>query len=569
MDESRAAQALSPQRMVLPLALCQFIASYAATNMNVAISDIASDLGTTVIGVQTAITVFTLTMAALMIPGSKLTDIWGRKRCFVIGLVVYGTGATIAAIASSQAMLIFGYSLLEGIGSALMIPPIYILITVAFTDLPSRARYFGVISAAAGIGAAAGPLIGGLITSALSWRASFIAQVLVIATIIILSRRIPDPGTDGPRPEFDLVGAILSAAGLFLLVLGVLQSGTYGWFRAREDFSIGDTVLIHEGGLSPVWLFLAAGSVVLAAFFLHIRARERAGRAPLLSTKLFHNRVSNLGLVTQNVQWLIMQGSFFVVSVFLQEVRGFSAIQTGLVLTPATAGILVSSSVSGRLAKRYPQRTLIWAGFVTTTVGMTLLLLLARATSSIWTFVPGLLLMGLGVGAMLTSSVNVVQSSFPEADQGEISGLSRSVSNLGSSLGTAIAGSVLVSTLVENNEHFALALGTLVVISLIGLVRGATAPRCSRNNPRFVNSPSSTSSCPTDLRVEHPLRRRADQGPRTHTQAQDADSVGRPRSAAISGPPVQPAAVGNETVDNEHVDQNHGERPEREVRKVR
>ncbi len=168
MTQSGTRQVLSPQRMVLPLALCQFIASYAATNMNVAISDIAKDLGTTVIGVQVAITVFTLTMAALMIPGSKLTDIWGRKFCFVLGLIVYGTGATIAAVAPSIGVLIFGYSLLEGIGSALMIPPIYILITVVFTELPSRARYFGVISAAAGVGAAAGPLIGGLITSAFS-----------------------------------------------------------------------------------------------------------------------------------------------------------------------------------------------------------------------------------------------------------------------------------------------------------------------------------------------------------------------------------------------------------------
>jgi MFS family permease len=158
--------------MVLPLALTQFIASYAATNMNVAITAIAEDLGTTVAGIQTAITLFTLTMAALMIAGSKLTDIWGRKRCFVIGLVVYGTGALLASLAPGIGVLLVGYSLLEGIGSALMIPPIYILITVAFADLGSRARYFGVVSGAGGLGAAAGPLIGGLVTSAVGWRAS-------------------------------------------------------------------------------------------------------------------------------------------------------------------------------------------------------------------------------------------------------------------------------------------------------------------------------------------------------------------------------------------------------------
>src|SRR5512146_1405704 len=141
--------------VLLPLALAQFIASYAASNMNVAINDIATDLGTTVIGVQTVITFFTLTMAALMIPGSKLTDIWGRKVCFVVGLAVYGIGALIGLLAPTLGVLMVGYSLLEGVGSALMIPPIYILVTVTFAELTSRAKAFGIVSAAAGIGAAA------------------------------------------------------------------------------------------------------------------------------------------------------------------------------------------------------------------------------------------------------------------------------------------------------------------------------------------------------------------------------------------------------------------------------
>src|SRR5215470_4362561 len=221
---------------VLPLALAQFIASYAATNMNVAISAIAKDLGTNVAGVQTAITLFTLTMAALMIPGSKLTDIWGRKRCFLLGLIIYGVGGLLALLAQALPLLIVGYSLFEGVGSALMIPPIYILVTVAFPDVKSRARYFGVVSGAAGLGAAAGPLIGGVVTTAISWRASFVLQVLIVVTIIVLARRIVDPPRTGPRPAFDVGGAILSAAGLCLVVLGILQSRTYGWFVSREDF---------------------------------------------------------------------------------------------------------------------------------------------------------------------------------------------------------------------------------------------------------------------------------------------------------------------------------------------
>lgn len=463
------AAAPSMRSILLPLALAQFIASYACSNMNVAISSIANDLNTTVADIQLTITLFTLTMAALMIPGSKLTDIWGRKFCFVLGLVVYGIGALIAAITPTLGILIIGYSLLEGIGSALMIPPIYILTTVAFTDLPSRARSFGIISAAAGIGAAAGPLIGGLITSGISWRASFIVQVLVVVTIIVLSRQIFDAGIQGTRPHFDIVGAILSAAGLFFIVLGILQSDNYGWFIARKNFSIGNVVVLPQGSISPVWLFVGIGALILLWFFLHIRSRERAGKVPLVSARLFRNRTSNLGLVTQNIQWLILQGSFFVISVFLQTVRGYNAIQTGLILTPATIGILLSSTTAGRLAKKYSQRTLIQAGFVTTTVGMILLLLLVNSISSIISFIPGLLLMGLGIGVMLTSSVNVVQSSFPEQDQGEISGLSRSISNLGSSFGTAIVGSVLVAAAAPGDTPFAWALITVICVSLIGL----------------------------------------------------------------------------------------------------
>ena len=202
MDNSKKSAGILGS-IVLPLALAQFICSFAASNMNVAVSDIAADLGTTVQGVQTAITFFTLTMAALMIPGSKLTDISGRKKIFRIGLIVYAIGALIAALAPFLGVLIFGYSLLEGIGSALLIPPVYILVTVSFTGI-ARAKNFGIISAAAGIGSAAGPLIGGVITSAISWRASFILQVLVVVAIIFLSLRIVEPKMEGPKHHFDI-----------------------------------------------------------------------------------------------------------------------------------------------------------------------------------------------------------------------------------------------------------------------------------------------------------------------------------------------------------------------------
>jgi MFS family permease len=463
--------------MILPLALAQFICSYAATNMNVAISAIAKDLSTDVAGVQTAITLFTLTMAALMIPGSKLTDIWGRKRCFLIGLVVYAAGGLLAALAQGLSLLIVGYSLLEGVGSALLIPPIYILVTVTFPDIKSRARYFGVVSGAGGLGAAAGPLIGGLVTSAISWRASFGLQVLVVLYIIWLARSINDPGPTGPRPRFDVIGAILSAAGLFFVVLGLLQARTYGFLVSREDFTIGGTVIIPKGSISPVWIYVIIGALFLLWFFLHIRSAERKGKDVLLHLRLFRNKTSNLGLGTQTIQWLVLQGSFFVTSVYLQEVDGYNAVKTGLMLTPATFGILAASAGADRFARRHPQRWLIIAGFLITAVGMALLLALVRAHSGIITWIPGLLLFGIGIGTMLTSSVNVVQSSFPDNDQGDISGLSRSVSNLGSSLGTAIVGSVMVAVALPEGKPFGVALAVMLVVSIIGLVLAVLIPR--------------------------------------------------------------------------------------------
>jgi MFS family permease len=460
--------------------------------MNVAISAIASDLGTNVAGVQTAITLFTLTMAALMIPGSKLTDIWGRKRCFVLGLIVYGVGGLLALLAQGLPLLIVGYSLFEGVGSALMIPPIYILVTVTFPDVKSRARYFGLISGAGGLGAAAGPLIGGLVTSAISWRASFGLQVLVVAWIAILARKIADPARPGPKPRFDLTGAVLSAAGLFFVVLGLLQSRTYGFGKSRQNFTIGNTVVIPKGSISPVWLFVAIGALFLLWFFLHVRSSEKKGRDVLLPLRLFRNKVANLGLGTQTIQWLILQGSFFTVSVYLQEVWKYNAIQTGLMLTPATIGILAASVGADRFARRHPQRWLIVAGFLATAVGMILLLALVRQHSGILSWVPGLLLFGAGVGVMLTSSVNVVQSSFPDADQGDISGLSRSVSNLGSSFGTALVGSLMVAVKLPVGKTLAVALAMLLVIALIGLVLAVLIPRQSIESTEPAASPAAS-----------------------------------------------------------------------------
>jgi len=425
--------------------------------MNVMINDISQDLDTTVQGVQVTITLFLLVMAALMIPGGKLTDRYGRKRCFMFGLILYGVGALMSAVAPGLGVLILGNSILEGVGTALLIPPVYILATIYFKDVTSRARAFGAISAMGGVGAAAGPLIGGLITSALSWRWAFVFQALIIAVIVWLSRRIRDPLPPDPSKSFDVRGAVLSAVGLVLVVTGILAADNNLWLMI---------------GL------IVAGTTILVLFFVSVRAKERAGEEPLLSTELFRNRMSNLGLVTQNAQWLVLMGVSFVVAAFLQVVRGYDAIETGVIFTAATAGLLLTSFGAERFAKRRSQRTLIMAGFIVTIAGIGVFLALAAGSPSVWAFAPGLFLIGLGIGLMLTPSVNVVQSSFGEDLQGEISGLSRSVSNLGSSLGTAIAGTILVAGITATPERsYGLAMVVLAAVAVVGLVAAAFLPK--------------------------------------------------------------------------------------------
>lgn len=447
------------RRALVPLALAQFICSFAGSNMNVMINDISADLDTTVQGVQVAITIFLLVMAALMIPAGKLTNRFGRKRCFTAGLALYGIGALVSAVAPGLGVLIVGNSILEGVGTALLIPPVYILTTLLFTDITSRARAFGAISALGGVGAAAGPLIGGVITSVISWRAAFVFQALVVVAILWLSRHVVDPRPADPTQRFDLTGAMLSSAGLVVLVTGILAADDNIWLALA---------------------LLALGALVLGLFFRSIRAKERTGAEPLLPTALFRDRVSNLGLVTQNVQWLVLMGVSFVVSAYLQVVRGYDAVQTGVIFTAATAGLLVSSLGAERFARRHPQRTLILTGFVTTLAGIGVLLALVVGSPSVWAFSPGLLLIGLGLGLMLTPSVNIVQSSFGEALQGEISGLSRCVSNLGSSLGTAVAGTVLVAGIAATpSRSYGLAMVVLAVAGVVGLVAAAFLPATS------------------------------------------------------------------------------------------
>jgi len=276
--------------------------------MNVSIATVAKDLDTTVTGIQTAITAYTLVMAALMITGGKIGQIAGRKRAFTIGCMIYGSGSLVTSLSPSLAVLMVGWSLLEGIGAALILPAIVALVASNF-DQAGRPRAYGLVASAGAVAVAAGPLIGGLFTTYLSWRWVFAGEVLVVLTILALARRMADAPPEG-QVRLDLVGTVLSALGLGLIVYGVLRSGTWGFVRPKADAP--DWL-----GLSPViWMILGGGVVVW--LFLAWENRQLArGAEPLVDPSMLRNRVLRSGLTAFFFQYLLQAGLFFAIPLFL------------------------------------------------------------------------------------------------------------------------------------------------------------------------------------------------------------------------------------------------------------
>jgi len=255
---------IKPWHVILPLALAQLINSYDTTAMNVAVSKVVSSLDTTVSGVQAGITIYSLIMAACMLIGAKLGDIWGRKRTFTIGVILYGIGALITALSQNLGMMVAGWSLLEGLGSALMIPAIFAMVGSIFPPGKDRLKGYAIVGSAAAAGAALGPLLCGFWATYVTWRASFISEVIVVIVVLILTKNLGKQPKVENKPELDIFGAILSAMGLVFIVVGFLQASIYGWLTARIPVQIGSTVIIDKGGISPVIPFICAGIIILA-----------------------------------------------------------------------------------------------------------------------------------------------------------------------------------------------------------------------------------------------------------------------------------------------------------------
>jgi MFS family permease len=436
--ETRASSGASI--ILLTLASAQFLMTLDSSVMNVSIATVAKDVGTTVTGIQTAITLYTLVMASLMITGGKLGQILGRKRAFSIGLVIYAAGSLTTALAPNLGVLIFGWSFLEGVGAALIMPAIVALVASNF-GTSERPRAYGLVASAGAIAVAAGPLIGGLFTTYWSWRYVFVGEVLIAGVILILARRTTDVPPE--HAKLDVVGTALSATGLILMVYGILRAGSWGFVSPKAG---APTWL----GLSPVIWLVIGGGLVLLVFFAWERRRLDRGEAALVDPALLRIRQLRGGLTSFFFQFLLQAGLFFTIPLYLSVALGLSAIDTGVRLLPLSVTLLLAAVGVPKLFPDVSPRRVVRFGFFMLFAGIVVMVAALEVGAGPEIVTWPMLLAGLGVGSLASQLGSVTVSAVGDEQSGEVGGLQNTVTNLGASIGTALAGAVLISVLTTS-----------------------------------------------------------------------------------------------------------------------
>jgi len=427
--------------VLLTLASGQFLMTLDSSVMNVSIAQVAEDVGTTVTGIQTAITLYTLVMATLMITGGKIGSLIGRKRAFMIGCVIYGAGSLTTALAPTLTVLIIGWSFLEGIGAALIMPAIVALVASNF-PAEARPRAYGLVASAGAIAVAAGPLIGGFVTTYWTWRYVFAGEVVVVAAILMLTRKIQDAPPEA-RHRLDLVGAALTAAGLGLAVFGVLRSGEWGWIQPKPG---GPEWL----GISPTVWFILAGALIIRVFFAWEARVVAGGREPLVKIEMLRVPQLTGGLTMFFFQFMIQAGIFFIVPLFLSVALGLTALETGVRLLPLSVALLLTAVAVPKYRPKAAPRIVVRWGLIALLAGiLSLIAALEVGVGPEIVAVP-MLLTGLGVGALASQLGAVTVSAVPDKETGEVGGLQNTMTNLGASLGTALAGSILIAALTTS-----------------------------------------------------------------------------------------------------------------------
>ena len=426
---------------LVALATAQFLMVLDQSVMNVSISQLVSDFDTTVTTIQAVITLYCLVMAMLILTGAKIGDIIGRRRAFVIGLIIYACGSALTAASQTVAQLALGWSILEGIGAGLVFPALAALIAGNFQGTQRKAAY-AVIGGVAGAGIAVGPIVGGWATTELSWRVVFVGEVLIAFFILFMTRKVADAPGPTPTPRLDGIGSVLSASGLGLIVFGVLESSTWGWLRPKNSpFTI--------FGFSITLFVVAAGCGLLWGFVTWQGHREATNRDPLVHLSLARIprvRSGVIGLFSQN---LILMGTFFVVPLYLQLVLGLDALETGIRMLPISITMLVTAALGAKLSNRFSVRTIVRTGLIVTIAGVLILLATIKPALSSAGFALGMAVLGVGMGLMISQLGNVIQSSVEESGRSEAGGLQFTGQQLGSALGVAFIGAIVLAGLTN------------------------------------------------------------------------------------------------------------------------
>ena len=429
---------------VVVLGLAQFIMVLDTTVMNVSISAVVEDLNTTVSGVQLAITAYALVMAAFMLTGGRLGDIFGRRRMFAVGLLIYGVGSLITALAPNLSVLLIGWSLVEGLGATLVIPAIMALTAATYTGR-DRAGAFGILGGIAGAGAAAGPLIGGWVTTAFTWRYVFAGETVTVVILLLVGLRfLKSPAPKGGRVA--PLEVLLTALSMACIVLGILKASEWGFLMPTNPPVIGGRE-ISPLGLSPTPFIVGIG-VALFAFYLKFAARkEEAGTGPLLRPSLLKLPRLRGGLSVVFLIQLILGGAFFTLPVFLQVTLEKDALETGIQLIPLSIAMIIASLSGPRIALNHSPKFVVRLGFGIAAVGLAVITGFVSDDFLKPGFVLGMAVTGAGVGLVMSQVGNLVMSSVDENATGEAGGLQGTAQNLGVSLGTALIGAILLSGL--------------------------------------------------------------------------------------------------------------------------
>lgn len=433
--------------VVIVLGCAQFVMVLDGTVMNVSISTVVADLDTTVAAMQAAITFYTLTMAAFMLLGAKLGDVWGRRRAFVIGSCVYAAGSLITALSPNIQFLFLGWSVIEGLGAVLVIPAIAALIADNYRGA-DRITAYAIIGAVSGAAVAAGPLIGGFVTTYLDWRYVFVAEVVIMAAVVAFSRLVKDEAGRSPS-RVDLLSVLLSAFGLVFVVYGMLQSKTWGWLVPLHSPEVGG-VAIEPLGISLTAWFILIGGALLVLFARRQRRLADSGRAPLVHVEMFSIRQLRSGLSVLGAQYAVTAGLFFMVPVYLQMTLGLDALATGLKIFPLSISLILFSIVGTMLSRFWSPRRIVRVGQLILVLSSLVLLGAVTADLRSWLFGVGMFLAGGALGLLASQLGNVNMSSVGEKQTSEVGGLQGVFQNLGSSLGTALIGSILIGALATS-----------------------------------------------------------------------------------------------------------------------